>query len=294
MMFLVTLTACGGGSGKGHVDFTYQFTASYKTTDNLPEGLYITYAHPFTKINNMEVRSKKNCVITDDNDCVLYSGSPELLPDTEKYYVAATGQTYYRLSDLTDNVNLSDKYEYDMTFESYNYKHKKSELNEQFWRFEESLPSDKRVWVMHARNSERHFWVENNTEFTFEYALIRFTDTYYLNNFEMWDDNELDITERLQSFFEPRSDNYHAHSWSELYDEDFEVINVSEITPFDMHLVDAVPPGLTCVVPLLYGEFNAPIGWSGCQYNLNTTENIHAQYYRDYNLQFSRANLYPF
>jgi len=167
-------------------------------------------------------------------------------------------------------------------------------MTSSIWHFSEALASDKRVWIMGAQNAPRTFWVDNFTDYTFEYALIRLTDSFYFNNFDMWEQNEQNITNRLFSYFEPLSNNYQAFSWSELYFTDYEVLATGIVNPYDIHFLDAIPPGLTCVVPLLQGFLNAPIGLSGCQYNLDTAENIDAQLYRSVDLTIVDSMLLPY
>ena len=289
------LTACGGGSGDYgyYTPLTYA-DSPYKSTSDLPEGLYITYRYPFTRINNLIVYTRKNCSVSATNDCIVYSGSPEWLPDSEKFHISGQTQTYYRVSDLLDNIHITEDYDFNMSFESYNYTAKKSNLSSKLWHFAETYPSDKRVWVMQAQNAPRQFWVDNFTDYTFEYALIRFTDNFYLFNFDMWDSNEQNITNRLFAYFEPLSFNYQAYSWRQLYPTAYEVLDTGYIYPYEAGFLDAIPPGLTCVVPLLNGQLNAPMGLAGCQYNLDTPENIDAQLPRSFDLTITDSMLLPY
>jgi len=101
---IFSLNACGGGEGDySYYSYEPYADSPYKSTRDLPEGLYITYRYPFTRINQLTVRAKKNCVASSTTDCIVYSGAPEWA-DAEKYHVTGLEQTFYRLSDLTNNI----------------------------------------------------------------------------------------------------------------------------------------------------------------------------------------------
>ena len=305
-LFTLVLSACGGGGG-GHAPDDEPAEVvdpyanwPYKNEADLPEGIYFIYHYPYTKINNLTVR-QKNCsdghyfrVGQDEMDCELFNGDISLLDEVNKYYVSGSGLTYYRINDLTLSDDLEMDIEFDVLFESYHYKLKKSVIKNRFERFQVALPSDKRVWVLEAKNSPRQFKVKNHLAYRFAYAIIRFTDTFYINNFEMWDNNENNITNRLKAYFEPLDVYYTPRAWSTFYDTDYEVLDTMVIEPFGTHYVDAIPPGLTCVVPMLNGYFNAPLGWAGCQYNLDTPENIDAQNFRYTDLDLTILMVNPY
>ena len=295
------IAACGGGGGGGapasaEVVDPYE-SWPYKSEADLPEGIYFLYHYPYTKINSLTVR-QKNCNVShlrdEQGDCNLFTGNIELLDDVNKYFVSNSSFTYYRLNDLTFNNALEMDIEFDATFESYNYKLKKSKIKNRFERFQVALPSDKRVWVLEAKNAPRQFKVKNHLSYRFQYALVRFTDTFYINNFEMWDSNEKNITNRLKAYFEPLDVYYTPRAWSTFYQTDFEVLATDIVEPHGTHYVDAIPPGLTCVVPMLDGYLNAPLGWAGCQYNLDSPENIDAQNFRYVDLDLTILMVNPY
>ena len=286
LSFLV-LSACGGGTSSDTYQTPFFGYFSYFTVDDLPEGVYVTYKHPYTNINSMRLTEVGNCVEIFSGDCDVFNGSPEYLPSYDKYYVASTGQTYYLISDLSDNPYSEEEYEYDMEVVSYDFPDEPSTILNNYWHFSEASTLDKRIWVIEVDGISREFYVRNSTLDTYDYALIRFTDYFAYTRFVAGTYTKAEVESNLQEYFEPSFYYYVAHSWSELYSTDFEVLDVFTISGFDTQIVEAVPGGLTCVVPLLDGYLNAETGLSGCQYNTDDGVDYTVQQPRYYDLDIT-------